>query len=253
MACDTDAGDSGFACCSVESESGSGVRVLVQVTNDCVVGRETICSAASALQRNGLPSTREDLALGLRSAPAGVVGDESVCPDCQARRLDKRMKLVLALSGEWIAPMDLAKNKDGGLVPVASWDVRSLLANEHWVRVLKDPEDGEERLKGVHYEEMNLWKPKQIISGCCPRCPDQGFSAFPHECFIHGGCQVKLLATSPDISRSSEIVAHRPLLPPDTIRTPSTPTTLPPRAAPAVRAATPGHRGTRKSTWFRLV
>ena len=123
--------------------------------------------------------------------------------------------------------MDLAKNKDGGLVLIASWDVRLLLANDHWVRVLKDAEDGEEKLNGVHYEEMKLWRHKQIRIGCCPRSPGRRFPAFPHDCFIDGGCQVKLLATSPDISRSSEIVAHRPLIPPDTIRTPSTPTTQP--------------------------
>ena len=73
MACDTDAEDSGSACCSVEFESGSEVRILAQVTSACAVERETICSAALGLQRNGLPSTREELALGLRPATAGVV------------------------------------------------------------------------------------------------------------------------------------------------------------------------------------
>ena len=163
----------------------------------------------------------------MRSATADVVDDESDCPDCRARKLDKRMKLVLGLTGAWVAPKGLAKNKDGGLVP-QSWDAGSLLENEDWVRVLKDPEEGVARLNGVHYEEMERWKPRQIVIGCCPQCPRKGFPAKnAHERFIDGGCQVKLLATSPDISCPSEIVPDRPLIPLETIRTPRTPTTPP--------------------------
>ena len=216
--------DSASAESSVEFESDSDYIVLPPASTTCLVERGNESKEALLFQRNGLPWSRATLALGLRSATGDVVDDHAECPDCEARKRDGKMKLVLGFSGQWVAPKDLAKNENGGLVP-QSWDAGSLLENHHWVRVLKDPEEGVARTNGVHYEEMDLWQPGHIVIGCCPRCPRKGFVAKnANERLTEDACQVRLLLTSPGVSCTYETVSDRPLVPPETIPTPRTPT-----------------------------
>ena len=111
MACNIESDESGPAGSSVGFESGSGGLALAQLASACTVERENISRAALVLQRNGLPCTREGLALGLRSATAEVAVDEPIVfsYSLTIKHSDKT----------WVTRMDQYLNYG---LPVAHWE-----------------------------------------------------------------------------------------------------------------------------------